>query len=99
MNESGDIVMQDAEGERRQTPMTEEAVEGVGGVALEKSTSPAEGHKPLPASIIPPNKASTAPSQDVIDRYAPGSAPHWVGASAYQTKEAGSDRAGGPFRT
>ena len=49
--------------------------------------------KALPAGIIPANKASTAASQDIIDRYAPGSAPHWVGVGpAARDGSSGSDK-------
>lgn len=43
--------------------------------------------KSLPAGIVPPNKTSTAPTLEIQKRFAPGSAPHWVGASAASIKE------------
>lgn len=94
MNESGDVVMRDVEEARRETPSVVDDTTDT--VPMEADTSPAleNGHKPLPTSIIPPNKASTAPSQEVIDKYAPGSAPHWIGASAFHTKEVGSIEGG-----
>lgn len=54
------------------------------------SSTGANGNsKALPTGIVPANKASTAPSQEIIDRYAPGSAPHWVGAAS-NAKEGGA---------
>jgi hypothetical protein len=95
MNESGDIVMQDVDEDKRETPLSIDETIEASAMEADASTPSASGHKPLPPSIIPPNKASTAPSQEVIERFAPGSAPHWVGASSFFNKESGSKEAGG----
>ncbi|UZJ51001.1 hypothetical protein CBS101457_000321 [Exobasidium rhododendri] len=95
MNENEDIVMQETEDEKRVTPLAEEGNETLGLLA-DSSIATASNHKALPASIIPPNKASTAPSQEVIDRFAPGSAPHWVGAAPFVSKDSGNEKGGSP---
>jgi hypothetical protein len=84
MEEDGqDVVMQEAGEEKRVSESPDGASETMGDAA---STSNSINHKALPASIIPPNKASTAPSQEIIDKFAPGSAPHWVGTAAFLEK-------------
>ena len=87
--------MQEMEEEKRETPLVEAEDVSEAISLAEADKVDATANKALPASIIPPNKASTAPSQEVIERFAPGSAPHWVGASAFLAKDTGSDKAGG----
>lgn len=95
-NASVDINMQDVEEESKRDEATLRA-QGIGeAITLDEGTSHSSvnAQKQLPPSIIPPNKASTAPSQEVIERFAPGSAPHWVGSSAFLSKETGNEKAG-----
>lgn len=96
MKEGQDVVMKEGEEEKKATPLPEETSDSVGPLADDSIATPSSNHKSLPASIMPPNKASTAPSQEIIDRFAPGSAPHWVGTSAFVSKEAGNDKNGSP---
>lgn len=96
-NDSVDISMQDVDEERKDDATPPLAAEEMGNASIleeDVSLSSANAHKPLPSSIIPPNKASTAPSQEVIERFAPGSAPHWVGPLAFLSKETVSEKAG-----
>lgn len=85
MADTPDTVMLDGEA----TPLPDDQSDIL--AAAETSTGP----KSLPASIIPPNKASTAPTQEIIDRFAPGSAPHWVGAAAFGSKDSNGDKVNG----
>ena len=89
MADTPDVSMQEVD----ETPIPEERAEAAR--STDDATPSVGGVKPLPAGIVPPNKASTAPSQEIIDRFAPGSAPHWVGSAAFLAKDAGADKAGG----